>query len=65
MLANEFDRAVFLSYMVACHVRSLRRGTNENAAMNGLLSLALHPALVRLDVTSTLVSVGPRWYPDV
>jgi len=57
MLADEFGRADFLSFMMARHVRSLRRGTNENAAMNGVLGLApaACPAPLRLTESSASV----------
>jgi hypothetical protein len=45
MLANEFDRKAEMLpaspfHALAHHVRKPRRGRNENAAMNGVLSLA-------------------------
>ena len=60
MLADEFDRANVLSFTMTRHVRSLRRGTNENAAMNGVLGLAPAAYPTPLGLTESSASVRFR-----
>lgn len=60
MLADEFDRADFLSLTMARHVRRLRRGTNENAAMNGVLGPAPAACPAPLGLTESSASVRFR-----